>query len=98
MENFVATPMMKIGDAVKVCFSKYANFNGRARRSEFWWFYLCISIVNWILGVVLQYFMAAKSALVNEAMSAAFSGGDVSAIAAQESTYATINLVLMIIM
>ena len=40
--------MMKIGDAVKVCFSKYANFNGRARRSEFWWFYLCISIVNWI--------------------------------------------------
>ncbi|MBR2249469.1 MAG: DUF805 domain-containing protein [Prevotella sp.] len=50
MENFVATPMMKFGDAVKVCFSKYANFNGRARRSEFWWFYLCLSIVNWILG------------------------------------------------
>ena len=98
MENFVATPMMKIGDAVKVCFSKYANFNGRARRSEFWWFYLCVSIVNWILGGILQYCAAAKSALVNEAMSAAFSGGDVSAIAAQESTYATINLVLMIIM
>ena len=90
--------MMKFGDAVKVCFSKYANFNGRARRSEFWWFYLCLSIVNWILGGVLQYFATAKSALVNEAMSAAFSGGDVSALAAQEKTYATINLVLMIIM
>lgn len=27
-------------DALKICFSKYVTFSGRARRSEFWWFYL----------------------------------------------------------
>ncbi|MBR6490607.1 MAG: DUF805 domain-containing protein [Muribaculaceae bacterium] len=31
---------MGFGDAIKVCFSKYADFSGRARRSEFWWFSL----------------------------------------------------------
>ena len=48
-----ATPMMSFGDAVKTCFSKYCNFNGRARRSEFWWFYLALYIVNSVLGAVL---------------------------------------------
>ncbi len=33
--NLVPTPMMSFGEAVKTCFKKYANFNGRARRSEF---------------------------------------------------------------
>ncbi len=27
-------------DAIKICFNKYADFNGRASRPEFWWFYL----------------------------------------------------------
>ena len=27
-------------DAVKICFNKYVDFNGRARRSEFWWWVL----------------------------------------------------------
>ena len=34
--------------AVKTCFSKYATFTGRARRSEYWWFALCSAIVSWI--------------------------------------------------
>lgn len=25
-------------EAVKACFGKYATFEGRARRSEYWWF------------------------------------------------------------
>lgn len=42
------------GDAIKICFNKYADFNGRARRSEFWWFYLFTFIVGLIpyLGYV----------------------------------------------
>ncbi len=32
-------------DAVKSAFSNYANFNGRASRSEFWYFYLFYIIV-----------------------------------------------------
>lgn len=31
---------MNFGSAVKTCFSKYADFSGRASRSEFWWFML----------------------------------------------------------
>ena len=31
---------MSFSDAVTTCFSKYATFSGRARRSEFWWFFL----------------------------------------------------------
>ncbi|MGB0959211.1 MAG: DUF805 domain-containing protein [Halocynthiibacter sp.] len=27
-------------DAVKMCFSKYVDFEGRAQRSEYWWFAL----------------------------------------------------------
>lgn len=34
--------------AIKTCFSKYADFNGRARRSEFWFFYLLTFVVGWI--------------------------------------------------
>ena len=31
---------MTFGSSISVCFSKYANFEGRASRSEYWWFYL----------------------------------------------------------
>jgi uncharacterized membrane protein YhaH (DUF805 family) len=32
--------MEEFQKAVKTCFSKYADFNGRAARPEFWWFFL----------------------------------------------------------
>jgi uncharacterized membrane protein YhaH (DUF805 family) len=35
-------------EAIKTCFSKYATFSGRARRSEFWWFVLLNFILGWI--------------------------------------------------
>lgn len=48
---------MSFADAVKTCFSKYADFSGRARRSEYWFFYLFVflivvagSIVDGIIG------------------------------------------------
>jgi DNA-binding CsgD family transcriptional regulator len=31
--------------AIRVCFAKYAEFNGRATRSEFWWFALFVTLV-----------------------------------------------------
>jgi uncharacterized membrane protein YhaH (DUF805 family) len=31
-------------ESIKTCFNKYADFNGRATRSEFWW---------WVLFVIL---------------------------------------------
>ena len=43
-------PQMNFVEAVKTCLSKYATFNGRARRSEFWWFYL----LTWIPDVAAR--------------------------------------------
>ena len=39
---------MPFPDAVKTCFSKYADFTGRAGRSEFWWWVL----FTFLLGIV----------------------------------------------
>ncbi len=33
-------------ESIRVCFSKYAEFNGRASRSEFWWFTLFVVLVT----------------------------------------------------
>jgi len=32
--------------AIKICFNKYADFNGRAKRPEFWWYTLFIFLVS----------------------------------------------------
>ena len=47
---------MDFQTAVKTCLNKYADFNGRARRSEFWFFYLfyvIVYVVAMIIGGVL---------------------------------------------
>lgn len=36
---------MDFGTAIKVCFQKYVDFSGRARRSEYWFFYLFYVLV-----------------------------------------------------
>jgi uncharacterized membrane protein YhaH (DUF805 family) len=35
------------GEAVKTGLAKYATFSGRARRSEYWWFFLFLVLTNW---------------------------------------------------
>lgn len=47
-------------EAVKTCFSKYATFDGRARRSEYWYFYLFNFLIMLVL-LLLGYFMADMS-------------------------------------
>ena len=37
---------MTFQDSIRVCFSKYADFNGRAGRPEYWWFALFIVIAS----------------------------------------------------
>jgi uncharacterized membrane protein YhaH (DUF805 family) len=37
-----------IGQAVSICFAKYADFRGRASRPEYWWFTLFVTIVSLI--------------------------------------------------
>jgi uncharacterized membrane protein YhaH (DUF805 family) len=45
---------MTFGQAIKSGFSNYANFQGRASRSEFWWFYLFTIIISFGLSVIDQ--------------------------------------------
>lgn len=44
--------MMSFGEAVKTCLHKYATFKGRARRSEYWFFYLFTVILGFIFGAI----------------------------------------------
>lgn len=52
--ELIPTPMMSFGESVKTCFQKYVTFKGRARRSEYWWFWLLNLIVS-IVTLVLDY-------------------------------------------
>ena len=37
---------MSFQEAIRVCFQKYADFNGRASRSEYWWFVLFLVLAS----------------------------------------------------
>ena len=52
---------MTFGESIKTCFSKYADFTGRASRSEYWW---------WFLFVLLA---TVATSIVSEKLSALFS-------------------------
>lgn len=43
---------MSFGEAIKSVFSKYANFKGRASRSEFWYFVLFSFIITTIIYII----------------------------------------------
>lgn len=45
--------MDDIVKAVKTCLTKYADFNGRAARPEFWWFILAQVILNVVASMIL---------------------------------------------
>ncbi|WP_240453817.1 DUF805 domain-containing protein [Chachezhania antarctica] len=44
--------MMSFPDAVKETFSRYFDFQGRSRRSAFWWTILFVMIVSGILTTI----------------------------------------------
>jgi len=43
---------MGFGEAIKTCFRKYFTFSGRARRSEYWWFYLFTLLLGFAAGII----------------------------------------------
>jgi len=47
---------MQIQQAVETCVTrKYADFEGRAERSEFWWFMLFCVVINALLGFAAEW-------------------------------------------
>lgn len=43
---------MDFQQSIKVCFQKYADFSGRAKRPEYWWFALFCFIVSMALSII----------------------------------------------
>jgi len=43
---------MPIVDAVKACLAKYADFDWRARRSEYWWFFLAVVLGSAVASLI----------------------------------------------
>lgn len=52
MTETTAPPTMSFGTAITTVFRNYAQFEGRARRPEFWWFVLFTTIVASALGAL----------------------------------------------
>ena len=44
--------MMSIMDAVKTCLEQYVGFDGRASRSEYWWFFLAFVIAGFVTNIL----------------------------------------------
>lgn len=85
--NYQEKPQLGFMEAVKICFQKFANFKGRARRSEFWWWYLFCGIVNCVFYLPVHFLYAKKAALMAQVQSETFdvvlNGGDIEAYKAQ---------------
>lgn len=43
---------MNFGDAITSVFTQYTGFSGRARRSEFWFWFLFSIIVNIVMTII----------------------------------------------
>ena len=74
---------MSFGEAVRTCFGKFATFDGRATRSEFWWFYLFTILVGFIVYIPILF--------LGLLASSADSGSGVAA------TFAVISVIFVII-
>lgn len=42
---------MTFAESIKLCFAKYADFNGRAKRPEYWWFFLFVFLASLALRI-----------------------------------------------
>lgn len=56
---------MGFGEAVATCFRKYVDFQGRARRSEFWFFRLFLALGYVALFVIMVAFSGDKQPAPN---------------------------------
>ena len=48
---------MGFGDSVRTCWKKYGDFDGRAARSEFWWWVVFVALVQFTAAIVLTIFL-----------------------------------------
>ena len=65
---------MSYVEAIKSGFSNYAKFNGRASRSEFWWFVLFMAVVYAVLFALLGLFGGLDTTAGNGEVDVSISG------------------------
>ena len=97
-----ALPMMSFVDSITTCFNKYVSFEGRARRSEYWWFWgLTYIVIIFIINLVIWQFHE-HSKLESEYLGVLLDLDKQDAIRAQisavDSTFTTWIFVLGILM
>ena len=63
---------MTFSESVSTCLKKYADFNGRAVGSEYWWFVLFDAVVSWGINLASEVF-GLYSGRVANGLSALFS-------------------------
>ena len=69
MEKYVAPPQLGFSEAVRLAMSRLFDFNGRSRRSEFWWFMLAFYIVCYVVGFIISLFLPAlPAAIINSSL------------------------------
>lgn len=55
MENGInKLPSLTISESLKTVFNNLTNFSGRSRRSELWWAFLTVAIIDFVLSLVLK--------------------------------------------
>lgn len=72
---------MGFGQAIKHVFSNYANFKGRASRSEFWWWYLFVVIGGIIVSIPLNAGITSSlNSVTVDDVTGTITGGEVSTL------------------
>jgi uncharacterized membrane protein YhaH (DUF805 family) len=56
---------MGFGEAVGTCFRKYVVFSGRARRPEYWYWYLFVVLVTTLAAIVDLAIFGPKAELIS---------------------------------
>lgn len=62
---------MTFGDSISTCLSKYATFQGRATRSEFWWFHLAGMLASVVAGIIDKVIFGTSNGLLGIVVSLA---------------------------
>jgi uncharacterized membrane protein YhaH (DUF805 family) len=82
---------MTFGQSIKHVFGNYATFQGRASRSEFWWWYLFTSIVSFVVFIpVIPWYNDLINSSMNQAGSAAMVMPPITGLAALGLALSTI--------
>ncbi|MFE7506850.1 DUF805 domain-containing protein [Promicromonospora sp. NPDC057488] len=86
---------MSFIESIRTVLSKYATFSGRARRSEFWWYYLAVAIVEGVLYFAL--IVPGLTAYTTATMEYAMAGDPAAPIPAMPGSLTTGYLVLSLV-